>query len=84
MVFANNTNQIATVRFSLPRQMRVTPTQTYYNPIAANNQWSAGGVAAIDLAGFASADAIYPTASGGATIPFGSFRAVHFVADARF
>jgi hypothetical protein len=75
-------NAIPAVRWQLPVQMRAAPAMTYFNPAAANAQWSTGGV----NAGTASAPA--PTADSvvivatGPTIAAGSFTAIHATASA--
>lgn len=76
-----NINEGTAWRFDPP--MRATPTPTYFNPAAANNQWSTGGVSAA-AAGTPpdSASAIWVYNSSAPTIASGAFAAIHATADA--
>lgn len=75
-------NVITVLGVRFPVQMFKAPTQTYYNPNAANAQWSTGGVNAADAGAPApTQDVIYPTATT-PTISAGAFTAVHISSDA--
>lgn len=75
-------NIITTLRYTFPVTMRTTPVVTYYNPGAANANWSTGGVAAASSVSVpVSPVSVYPTATA-PTITAGAFTSVHLTADA--
>lgn len=78
-------NAIPPVRWQYPVPMRAVPALAFYNPAAANAQWSAGGVNAAAAAAVpTTADAAAIGVQTGATpaIAAGALAAVHVTADA--
>jgi hypothetical protein len=78
-------NAIPTLRWAFPVPMRAVPALTFYNPAAANAQWSAGGVNAAASATIpATQQATCVAAGGSPTLAAGTLTAIHAVADAEF
>jgi hypothetical protein len=76
-------NAIPVLRWAFPVPMRAVPVLAFYNPSAANGQWSAGGVAAVASATLpATRDAAYIATAAAPTIAAGTLAAVHATADA--
>jgi hypothetical protein len=82
---ASVANAIPALRWQFPVPMRTAPAVTFFNPAAANGDWSAGGVAAVVSAAIpATADAVCIEGDPGASpvIAAGTRTAVHAVAEA--
>ena len=75
-------NAIPSLRWQFPVQMRATPTLTFYNPGAANGQWSAGGANAGTGFNTTSPDAVRIGTTSVPTINPFTFVAIHAVAQA--
>jgi hypothetical protein len=76
---------IPTLRWPFPVPMRAAPVLAFYNPAAANAQWSAGGVnAAVSAVAPPTADAAAIGGQAGATptLAAGTLTAIHATADA--
>jgi hypothetical protein len=80
--YAIVSNGIPSVRWQFPVPMRAAPTLTFYNPLANNAQWSAGGANALAGPNSISADS---ARIGTATVPTlnsATFTTIHVVAQA--
>jgi hypothetical protein len=76
-------NAIPALRWQYPAPMRAVPALTFYNPSAANAQWSAGGVnAAASGMVPATAEAAVIQTAAAPTIAAGTMAAIHVTADA--
>ena len=78
---APGTNLSWSVHVPFDPPMRAVPTFTFYNPTAANNQWSAGGQAGLSSEESESGANMRP--SSAPTIAEGSGTLIHYLADAR-
>ena len=78
-------NAIPTIRWQYPVPMRAVPVLAFYNPAAADAQWSAGGVDAAASASVpttADAAAIGVPVGATPTLAAGTPAAIHVTADA--
>ncbi|HEX2552060.1 MAG TPA: DUF2793 domain-containing protein [Microvirga sp.] len=78
-------NAIPTLRWQYPVPMRAVPVLAFYNPVAANGQWSVGGVdaaASATVPTTADAAAIGVQAGATPTLAAGALTAIHVTADA--
>jgi hypothetical protein len=75
-------NTIPVVRWQFPAAMRTVPTMTFFNPFAANAQWSTGGVNAAIASGAITSESVRIGVASVPTIPVGSLTTIHAIADA--
>lgn len=74
-------NTIQNYIWQVPVSLRASPNLVYFNPIAANNQWSAGGQAAATGTG-GSVDRISIGFGAPPTLAAGAITSLHVTADA--
>jgi hypothetical protein len=75
-------NALPVLRWAYPVPMRAVPTLTFFNPTAANAQWSAGGVNAVASATLPpTSEAASIATAATPTLAPGALAAIHAVAD---